>query len=83
MQTKYDDITLTHNLSRVIIPLYRYKYIYVKGVYSIMPVVTLYDDLINRDATRTEVHQADGKHKVNWNDSALYETEDMANDFGL
>ena len=33
MKTKYDDLTLTHNLSGVIIPMYKYKRIYSKGAY--------------------------------------------------
>ena len=52
MNTKYDDLTLTHNLSGFIFPTYRCKYIYSKGVYSIPPVITSYDDTIDRDATR-------------------------------
>ena len=40
----------------------RYYDINPKGVYSILPFVALYDDTINRDATRTEIHQTKGKH---------------------
>ena len=56
MKTKYDEITLTHNLSRVIFPTERYEHIHSKGAYSIPPVIALYDDTIDRDVTRTEVH---------------------------
>ena len=67
-----------HNLSGVIIPTDRYKHIYSKGAYSIPPVIALYDDTINGDATITEVHQAEGKHKDKQNDRSLYKTADTA-----
>ena len=51
--TKYDKLTFTHNISGVILPTERYKHIYLKGTYSILPVIALYDDTIDRDATRT------------------------------
>ena len=75
---KYDKLTLTHNLSGVIIPTDRYKHIYSKSAYSILPVIALYDDTIDRDATRTEVYHAKEKHKSRKNDRALYKTADMA-----
>ena len=53
MQTNYDEIALMHNLSRVIIPTNRYKHIYEKGAYSILLVVALYNDLIDKYAKRT------------------------------
>ena len=53
--TKYDELTLTHNLLRVIIPTESYKNIYSKDSYLIPPVIALYDDKIDKDATRTEV----------------------------
>ena len=56
MKTKYDGLTLTHNLSGVILPTERYKHIYSNGGYLIPPVIALYDDTIVKDATRTEVH---------------------------
>ena len=62
LKTKYDELTLTHNLSGVIIPTERYEHIYSKVAYSIPPLIALYDDTIYRDATITEVHQAKGKH---------------------
>ena len=78
MKTKYDEIILTHNLLGVILPTERYEYIYLKGAYSILPVITLYDDTIDRYATRTEVHQAEGKHEARKNDRALYKTAETA-----
>ena len=53
MKTKYDELTLTHNLSRVILPMERYRHIYSKVAYSIPPVITLYDERIDKDAMRT------------------------------
>ena len=34
MRTKYDELTLTHKTSGVILPTDRYKHIYAKGAYS-------------------------------------------------
>ena len=62
MKTKYDELSLTHNLYGVILPLERYKHIYLKGAYSIPTVIALYDDTIYRDATIIEVQQAKGKY---------------------
>ena len=73
MKTKYDEITLTRNLSGVILPTNRYKHIYSKGGYSISLVITLHNDTIDRDTTRREVHQSKGKHEDKLNDLALYE----------
>ena len=78
MKTKYDELTLTHNLSVVIIPTKRYEHIYKKGDYLIPPIIALYDDTIDKDATRTEVHRTEGKHKSKQNDRQLYETSDNA-----
>ena len=78
MKKNYDKLTLTHNLSGVILPTERYKHIYSKGAYSIPPVIALYDDTIDRGVTRTEVHQAEVKHKSRQNYRALYETADTA-----
>ena len=64
MKTKYDELTLTHNLSGVILPTKRYRHIYKKGAYLIPPVITLYNDTIDKDATRTEVHRAEGKNEA-------------------
>ena len=77
MKTKYNELTLTHNLSGVILPTDRYKHIYLKGAYSILPVIALYNDTIDRDATRTEFHQVEGKHEAKRNDLTLYKTADM------
>ena len=78
MITKYNELTLIHNLSGVILPTDRYEHFYAKGVYSIPPVIALYDDSIDRYETRTEVHQAENKHKAKRNDRALYKTADTA-----
>ena len=56
MKTKYYEIKLTQNLSGVILPSEHYGKIYKKGAYLIPPVIALYDDTINNDSTRTEVH---------------------------
>ena len=42
MKTKYNELTLTHNLSGVMLSTDRYKHIYSKGVYSILLVIALY-----------------------------------------
>ena len=41
MKAKYDDLTLTHNLSGVIIPSECYQQIYKKGAYIIPPIIAL------------------------------------------
>ena len=46
MKTKYDELTLTHNLSGVILPSERYEQIYKKGAYVIPPAIALYDETI-------------------------------------
>ena len=74
MKTKYDKMTLTHNLSGVILPTKRYEHIYSNGAYLIPPVIALYNDTIYKDATRTEVRQAMRKHEAKKNDRALYKT---------
>ena len=61
-----------------ILPTERYEHIYSKGAYSTPPVIALYDDTIDRGATRIEVHQAKGKHEARRNDYALYETSNTA-----
>ena len=78
MKTKYDELTLTHNLSGVILPTECYEHIYSKGAYSIPSVIALYNDTIDRDATKTEVHQPEGKHESRRNDRALYELVDTS-----
>ena len=72
MQTNYDKLTLTHSLSRVILHMDRYKYIYGKVPYAIRPVFALYYNSIEKDMTRTEVNQAEGENKAKWNDRSLY-----------
>ena len=64
MKTKYDELTITHNLFGVILPSERYEKIYKKGDYLILPVIALYDDTIDKDTTRTDVHRAEGKHEA-------------------
>ena len=48
---------------------------YNKGAYLIPPIIALYDETIDKDATRTEVHRAEGNHKARRNDRQLYETD--------
>ena len=76
IKTKYDELTLTHNMLGVILSTKRYDHIYKKGSYLIPPVITLYNNAIDKEATRTEVHQAEGKHEANRNDFQLYQTAD-------
>ena len=52
MKNIYDELTLQHNLSEVILPAERYEHIYKNGDYVIPPVIPLYDDNIDKDATR-------------------------------
>ena len=52
MKTTYDELTLQHNLSGVILPSERYEHIYKNGAYVIPLVIPLYDDNIDKDATR-------------------------------
>ena len=78
MRIKYDELTLTHNLSRVILPSERYEQIYKKGAYFIPPVIALYDDTIDKESIRTEVHRAEGKHEARRNDRQLYKTASNA-----
>ena len=68
MKTKYDELTLTHNISGVILPAERYEQIYKNRAYVIPPVIPLYDDTIDKDATRSEINLAEGKHKARQND---------------
>ena len=78
MKTNYDELMLTHNLSGVILPSERYKQIYNKGGYLIPPVISLYDDTIDKNATITEFHRSEGKHKARRIDHQPYETADNA-----
>ena len=78
MKTKYDKLTLTKNISGVILPSECYQQIYQKGAYLIPPVIALYDETIEKDSTRIEVHQAEGKHEARRNDRQIYETSDNA-----
>ena len=78
MKTEYDELKLTHNLSEVILPTERYEHIYSSRDYLILIVIALYDGTIDKDATRTEVHQAKGKYEAKRNDRVLYETADTS-----
>ena len=78
MKTKYNKLTLTHNILGVILPSERYQHIYKKGAYLIPPVIALYDETMEKYATRIEVHQAEGKHEAQINDRQIYETADNA-----
>ena len=71
---KYDELTLTHNLLGVILSTKRYEHIYSNEDYLILPVIALYDDTIDKDAMRTEVHWDKGKQEFNQNDRAIYKT---------
>ena len=53
MKTKYDELTLTHHLLGIILPSERCQHIYNKGAYLITPIIALYDDMIDKYATRT------------------------------
>ena len=72
MKTKYNELTLTHNLSGVILPTERYEQVYSNGAYVISSVIALYDDAIDINTKRIEVHRAEGKHEAKINDHALY-----------
>ena len=52
MKTTYDELTLQHNLLGVILPAECYEQIYKNGDYAIPPVIPLYDDNMDKDATR-------------------------------
>ena len=74
----YDDLTLMHNILGVILPTERYDHIYKKRDDLIPPVIALYNEKIDKYATRTEVRRAEGKHEARQNDRQLYETADNA-----
>ena len=63
MKTTYDELTPTHILSVVILPSERYEQIYKNRAYVTPPVIPLYDDNIDKDATRLEINLSEGKHK--------------------
>ena len=78
MKTTYDKLTLEHNLSGVVLPANCYEQIYKNGAYVIPPFIPLYNDNIDKDATRLEINRSKGKHKAQQNDRQLYETADNA-----
>ena len=63
MKTTYDELTLQHNLAGVILLTEHYEQIYKKGAYVIPPIIPLYDNNIDKNATRLEINQAEGKHE--------------------
>ena len=73
MKTKYNKLTLNHNLSGIILPSEHYEHIYKKGDYVTPPVIALYNETIQNDATRIEVHRAEGKYEARRNDRQIYE----------
>ena len=68
MKTTYEELTLQHNLSGVILPAKRYEQIYKNEAYVTPPVIPLYDDNIDKDAIRLEINRAKGKHEARRND---------------
>ena len=78
MKTKYDELTLTQNLSGVILPSECYEQIYKKGDYLIPPAITLYGDTIDKDVTIIEARWAEGKHEAQRNECQLHKTADNA-----
>ena len=71
MKTTYDELTLENNILGFILSAERYEQIYKNGAYVIPPVITLYDDNIDIDATRQEINRAEGKHEAQQNDRQL------------
>ena len=63
MKTKYGKLTLKHNLLGVTLPDECYGHIHSNGAYLIPPVIALNDNIIDKDAPKTEVHRAEGKTK--------------------
>ena len=78
MKTKYYELMITHNLSGVILPSKRYEQIYKNGAYVIPPDIAIYDDTIDKDATRLEINRSEGKHRARQNDRQMYKTADNA-----
>ena len=78
MKTTYDELKLQHNLSGVILPAECYEQIYNNGAYAIPPFIPLYDDNIDKYATRLEINRAEGKHEARRNNRQLYKTADNA-----
>ena len=71
MKTKDDELTLTNNLSGVVLPCEHYQQIYKKGAYLIPPIIALYDETIDKYAQITEVHRAEGNNKAQIKDRQL------------
>ena len=79
MKTTYDELTLQHTLAGVILPTERYEQIYKKGAYAIPPIIPLYDDNIDKDATRLEINRAEGRHEAKRNDVVIVKWDDKGN----
>ena len=62
----------------VILPSESYQQIHKKGVYLIPPVIDLYYETIEKDATIIKVHRAEGKHEARRNNRQLYKTSDKS-----
>ena len=78
MKTTYDKLTLQYNLLGVILPAERYEQIYKNGAYASPPVIPLYNENIDKDATRLEINRAEVKNEARRNARQLYETSDNA-----
>ena len=78
MKTTYDELTLKHNISGVILPAKRYEQIYKNGADVIPPFILLYDDNIDKYPTRLEINRAKGKQKARRNNRQLYKTAENA-----
>ena len=53
-----------HIKPRTLFKYERYNHIYSNGDYLILQVIALYDDAIDKNSKRTEVHWAEVKHEV-------------------
>ena len=74
VSTKYDELKKEHNLSVVILPQIHYENIYGVGPFTILPLVSLYDTSIVKDAMSTEVHRSEVANESKQNDQFLYDT---------
>ena len=71
MKTTYGELTLKHNLLGFILPAGSYEQIYKNGAYVTPPVIPLYDENIEKDATRLEINRSEGKHEARRNNKQL------------
>ena len=58
IKIKYEELTLTQNLSGVILLTERYEHIFSNRAYLFLPVITLYYNTIAKNVTRNEVHRS-------------------------